>query len=130
MNVYYLTNMKAIEERARKYGIEAANLLWSDCTKEQREREAKIYAMVYSKIATEQKEIDDAESGKELLYVVNKTTKRVKREMIDKACEWLINTYLGDYVTDEYGNGGIGNNVKLADDFRKAMEDTLYYDKK
>lgn len=39
--------------------------------------------------ASEQKEIDDADSGKELLYVVNKTTERVKREMIDKACEWL-----------------------------------------
>lgn len=46
-----------------------------------------------------------------------------KVETIDKACEWLINTYLGDYVTDEFGNGGIGDNVKLAEDLRKALEE-------
>lgn len=42
---------------------------------------------------------------------------------VDKACNWIINTYLGDYVTDKHGNGGIGDNVKLAEDFRKTMEE-------
>lgn len=44
-----------------------------------------------------------------------------KLEIIEKAVEWIINTYLGDYVTDEFGNGGIGDNVKLANDLRKAL---------
>lgn len=79
--------------------------------------------VAYIQGATEQKAIDNEEQGKALLYAVHKTAERTKKEVIDKACEWIINTYLGDYVTDEYGNGGIGDNVKLAEDFRKAMED-------
>lgn len=50
--------MKTIDERAKKYGIESANLLCSDLSEEQRDRQAEIYAEVYSKIATEQEAID------------------------------------------------------------------------
>lgn len=45
--------------------------------------------MMLERMAEEQQAIDDAESGKELLYAVNKTTERVKREMINKAFKWL-----------------------------------------
>ena len=51
--------MKTIEERAKKYGIESANLLCSDLSEEQKKKQIEIYARVYSKIATEQKAIDD-----------------------------------------------------------------------
>ena len=44
-------------------------------------------------------------------------------DAVDDVYNWIINTYLGDYVTDEFGNGGIGDNVKLAKDLRKAMEE-------
>lgn len=75
--------------------------------------------------ATEQRVIDEQIYTEEMRKLNEEWLENLKiqREMlIDKACEWLINTYLGDYVTDEYGNGNIGNNAKLAEDFRKAME--------
>lgn len=42
--------------------------------------------------ATEQKQIDDEENGKALLYCTHKTTERVKKEMVEKACELLCET--------------------------------------
>ena len=103
---------------------------WVDKVKYELEHEEELtieraYELGKIRGEKEQKAIDDEELGKALLYCTNKTTERVKKEMIDKACKWLINTYLGDYVTDEYGNGGIGDNVKLAEDFRKAMGEEL-----
>ena len=56
-------------------------------------------------------------NGKELLYVVQKTAERTKKEVISKACEWLeeknkmcmyeLEMILGD---------------KFINDFKKAME--------
>jgi len=70
-------------------------------------------------IASEQKEIDEEEQGKALLYAVHKTAERTKREMIDKACEWLdkelpewlVESSVRPYL-DERG----------IEEFRKAME--------
>lgn len=42
-------------------------------------------------------------------------------DAVDEVYNWIINTYLGDYVTDEFGNGCEGNNLKLANDMRKAL---------
>lgn len=63
------------------------------------------------------------EAENECLRAQVKRLKEEKKELMDKARKWIINTYLGDYVTDEFGNGGIGDNVKLADDLCKAMEE-------
>lgn len=41
------------------------------------------------KIVREQKAIDDEEFGEALLYCTNKTAERVKREMIEKGCDYL-----------------------------------------
>lgn len=65
--------------------------------------------------AEEQKAIDDDENGKALLYAVNKTTERVKREMINKACEFIL----------ESGHVRIGGITRkeFVEYFRKAMEE-------
>ena len=109
-----LKDMKSIVERAKEYASTyIVNITgYRRCTIEG-----------YLAGATEQKEIDTKEFMEESLKMLKAERERVKAEIIDKACEWLINTYLGDYVTDEYGNGGIGDNVNLAEDFRKAMEE-------
>ena len=39
--------------------------------------------------AKTQKDLDDEYVGNALLYVVNKTSERIKREIIRKACLWL-----------------------------------------
>lgn len=70
---------KSIEERANKFALEKHP--YSPFCEE--------YAKMYIEIATEQKAIDDEEQGKALLYAVAKTEERTKKEMIDKACEWL-----------------------------------------
>lgn len=38
----------------------------------------------------------DKEHGKELLYAIQKTGERTKREIINKACEWLENELFED----------------------------------
>lgn len=100
--------MKTIEERAFDFAIEEAKVEGFD------------FGSVkdgYVQGATEQKAIDDAESGKELLYVVNKTTERVRKEAIDKACEWLRG-YIGLDVRLRYLSI-----THLLEDFHKAMEE-------
>lgn len=50
-------------------------------------------------------------NGKELLYVAQKTAERTKKEIISKACEWLLK---GGYFV---------NNTETINDFKKAMEE-------
>lgn len=94
---------KTIEERAERYGIESANLLCSsEWSEEQRQRQAKIYAKVYSNIATEQHKID-----------------------VEKACEWLkenADKYIYDAEVSRYQPPQLTISGKCWEDFRKAME--------
>lgn len=101
--------MKTIEERADNFLL-SQGLVRGACAS-QIDYGARCMYDGYIQGATEQKALDKDHF------------REATQKVIDKACEWIINTYLGDYVTDEYGNGGIGDNVKLAEDFRKAMED-------
>lgn len=99
--------MKTIEERAKS----KANAYLDVCVEQnKRTTVTEDFANGYIKGATEQKAIDDAESGKELLYVVNKTTERVRKEMIEKACEWLRENVRPYYKFS-------------IDSFRQAMEE-------
>lgn len=87
----------------------------------------------YIKGATEQKAIDDAELAKvEKSWIENSDSLNIhlafnmgkiqsKREMIDKACEWLRNN-LGYYDRHEVHIGKSYEEVVI-DDFRKAMEE-------
>lgn len=56
--------------------------------------------------------------GKALLYVVEKTAERTKREMIEKAVKWMYNYF----VIDHYGMTSAGFGLfELA--FKQAMQD-------
>lgn len=65
-----------------------------------------------------QKKMQESNEGQALLYAVEKTAERTKREMIEKAAKWLYNYF----VIDHYGmtNAGFGL-FELA--FKKAMQD-------
>lgn len=68
-------------------------------------------------------ELAELNTGKELLYVAQKTDERTKKEIINKACEWLKNTIDDDVLVK------CGSVVKCIDVnefieyFRKAMEE-------
>lgn len=48
-------------------------------------------------------------------------SENTREKLIDRACEWLRKGGTGWYLTSEHGGDEI-NFVKLAEDFRKAME--------
>ena len=59
--------------------------------------------------------------GKALLYVVEKTAERTKREVIEKAVEWLSNN-----MFNSINNGVIINGYCVSDfigRFKRAMQD-------
>lgn len=68
---------------------------------------------------------DGFNEGEALLYAVNKTAERTKKEIVDKACEFIKNN-VNDYIVDvgigyyehEFIVGG-----RFIEDFRKAMEE-------
>ena len=60
----------------------------------------------------EAKEVDEEYNGKAMLYVLEKGVKLGRRELIDKACEWLSQTDFCHYYNKEF-----------IDAFRKAMEE-------
>ena len=56
--------------------------------------------------------------GKAMLYIVEKTAERTKREMIEKAVKWMYNYF----VIDHYGMTSAGFGLfELA--FKQAMQD-------
>lgn len=61
--------------------------------------------------------------GQALLYAVNKTAERTKREMIQKAVEW-IRTNWQEYINGPDKDGCIAF-AHWENDFRKAMEDEV-----
>lgn len=71
--------------------------------------------------AKAQKQIDEESyEGKALLYAVNKTAERTKKELIDKACDWM-SLNIGHYIDAL----GYADTHELEVDFRKAMEEEL-----
>ena len=65
----------------------------------------------------ETKEVDEEYNGKAMLHVLEKGVKQGKRELVDKACEWLddnLHHYWGSISADPHN---------FLFDFRKAMED-------
>lgn len=73
--------MKTIEEVIDNIVDEHKECRWMDAG------ELREYLEV---VAQEQKAIDDEENGKAMLYVADKTTQRVKKEIANKAYEWII----------------------------------------
>lgn len=75
--------------------------------------------------AMEQRKIDEESyEGKALLYAVNKTAYRAKKELIDKACEYIkanVNSYIA-LVGPELNAIVSGAFVEA---FRYAMEEEL-----
>lgn len=70
----------------------------------------------YERGATDQKNIDEEELGKALLYAVHKTTERTKREMIERSCELLCKTC-------NIGVCGEDQKCHRYKGFRKALEE-------
>lgn len=75
----------------------------------------------------EQEEIDAAENGKALCYAVDKTAKRVKKEMIEKACEFFA-AYLVEigYPDDWCRDSKVQKSGEQR--FREFMEEQDYED--
>lgn len=67
----------------------------------------------------EVKEVDLETHGKELMYAIQKTGERTKREVINKACEWLVDNARNYIVSN--GGGYWYDSVKLKHAFKKAM---------
>lgn len=62
--------------------------------------------------------MQETNEGQALLYAVEKTAERTKKEVIDKAVKWMYNYF----VIDHYGMSSAGFGVfELA--FKQAMQD-------
>lgn len=60
-------------------------------------------------------------NGEELLYVAQKTTNRTKKEVINKACEWIKENII-DYVNADSIGYYVDDEIFIHD-FKKAMEE-------
>lgn len=64
------------------------------------------------------------DNGKELLYVAQKTAERTKKEVINRACEWLENNVNNYIIIDDYlGKVQPKISSSMFDNFKKAMEE-------
>lgn len=79
------------------------------------------FQLELDKVRLEQKAIDEAESGKELLYVVNKTTERVRKEVIEKACKSFCNRCVHNQTLKKCMY--MKKDCPLIGAFRKEMEE-------
>ena len=79
--------------------------------------------MTEEQLADEINKAFEQPSGEELIHVLNKGAAIGRREMLDKACEWLKD-YVADYLDrDEQYQLPIIDVVELITDFRKEMEE-------
>ena len=79
--------------------------------------ESSIDLLVNSINTLEVKALDEEYIGKAMLHILEKGVKQGKRELIDKACEWLddnLHHYWGRISADPHN---------FLFDFRKAMEE-------
>ena len=75
-------------------------------------------AVMHNTMRIENEMRDDTNEGQALLYAVEKTAERTKREVIEKAAKWLYNYF----VIDHYGMTSAGFGLfELA--FKQAMQD-------
>lgn len=72
--------------------------------------ELKAYREEYGRLNN-----DNKKEGEDLLYTANKVAERTKKEMIDKACEWLE-----EHLYEEMFDLPFNNWIEL---FKKAMEE-------
>lgn len=63
----------------------------------------------------EVKEVDEEYNGKAMLHILTKGVEQGKREILDKACEWLKKN------RKNYSLNALGEEY-LIDDFKKAMK--------
>lgn len=80
-------------------------------------------AQILSFIDTlETKEVDEEYNGKAMLHVLEKGVEQGRRELIDKACDWLSNVSIEDisYKYDDFDTSE--GWYKFIEDFRKAMK--------
>lgn len=70
-----------------------------------------------------QAKMQETNEGQALLYAVEKTAERTKREMIEKAVEW-IRTNWREYINGPDKDGCIAF-AHWENDFRRAMEDEV-----
>ena len=70
--------------------------------------------MTEEELAKKINEAFEEPTGEELIHVLNKGAAIGRREMLDKACEWLYNRQQVDLV--------VPNIEKFINDFKKAME--------
>jgi len=91
-----------------------------------------LFKMEELMVATEQEltcigDILEETDGKALLYAINKTEERTRREIVDKACKWLTeHTFGGDYdcLSDTTSTTILYHGQRLlSTEFRKAMGD-------
>ena len=62
---------------------------------------------------------EESNEGRALLYAVEKTAERIKREMIEKAADWI------EHMVIDYLQGDVTHifTYEMISDFRKAMRD-------
>lgn len=80
--------MKTIEERASEYEQRADNYVGHPEEMDEFSS-ATIKRQAFIDGAKTQKDLDEEYNGKSILYAVNKTAERTKKEIIHKACLWL-----------------------------------------
>ena len=79
------------------------------------EMSCNFLAVMYNTMRMENKMRDDTNEGQALLYAVEKTAERTKKEIIKKAVEWMRNNLHEFSANVSYQN--------LFDEFKKAMQD-------
>lgn len=87
-------------------------------------------AVMHNTMRKENEMRDESNEGKALLYVVEKTAERTKKEMIHKAVNWLDEQmYFRDFSSGRgsYGEvkalGGYDSLEEFIDEFKQAMQD-------
>lgn len=70
-----------------------------------------------------QKQIDEEQSAKELLYAVYKTAKRTRKEVVENADKWL-RTHL-PRVIDNYPCGNNETTIMLNEDMRAEFREDM-----
>lgn len=114
------TFIKELADLYNKYGIDS-KLNMRDFLLA--EMSYNFLAVMHNTMRKENEMRDDTNEGQALLYAVEKTAERTKREVVQKAVEWLDNN------VDKYcfNSGGKFEYIpkvgrKMLEDFKQAME--------
>lgn len=87
-------------------------------------------AVMHNTLRKENEMRDDTNEGKALLYAVEKTAERTKREFVEKAVNWLDEQMCFRDLSSGRGSwgevktlGGYDSLEEFIDEFKQAMED-------